>query len=222
MERVKDTVTTIASKISRNDKQKLKVIAADLGITFYSLIQSIILTIIRYCDKGGNVSEEHSNMIDAFGLVLKSTIESHIPISARDRDKDNIKSAILFVERGKDKRPQMMEISKDECGNMTESYNYDTMLSSFLSAIDPDALAKLKIKAKDLGSFSLTIALREIILQSVDKQYSLESDINELFSDIRIFSGQAINEDTHYKQGYRRNAKEYTTITPKHTFRADL
>ena len=139
MERVKDT-TTISSKISRTDKQKLKIIAADLGITFYSLIQSIMLTIIRYCDKGGNVSAEHCNMIDAFGLVLKSTIDSHIPTSSRNSDKDSISSAILFVERGKDKRPQMMEVSKDGNGNVAESYNYDAMLSSFLNAIDPNIL----------------------------------------------------------------------------------
>ena len=221
MGRVSDT-TTIASKISRTDKLKLHTIAADLGISFYALIQSIMLTIIRYCDKGGNVSAEHSILIDAFGLVLKSTIDSHIPISARNSEKDNIKSAILFVERGRDKRPQMMEVSKDGYGNMTESYNYDTMLSSFLSAIDPDALAKLKIKAKDLGFFSITAALREIILESVDKQYTIESDIKDIFSDIRISSGQAINKDVRYKTGHRINVDEYTTITPKPTFRADL
>lgn len=221
MERVKDT-TTIASKISRTDKIKLHTIAADLGISFYSLIQSIMLTIIRYCDKGGNVSAEHSILIDAFGLVLKSTIDSHIPISARNSDKDNIKSAILFVERGRNKRPQMMEISKDGYGNMTESYNYDSMLSSFLSAIDPDALEKLKIKAKDLGCFSITAALREIIFESVDKQYTIESDIKEIFSDIRISSGQAINEDVRYKMGHRMNVDEYTTINQKPTYRADL
>lgn len=221
MERVKDT-TTIASKISKTDKRKLHTIAADLGMSFYSLIQSIMLTIIRYCDKGGNVSAEHSILIDAFGIVLKSTMDSHIPISARNSDKDIIKSAILFIERGKDKRPQMMEVSRDGCGNMIESYNYDTMLSSFLSAIDPDALKKLEVKAKDLGCFSITAALREIILESVDKQFTLESDINQIFSDIRISSGQAVNEDVYYKQGHRINVDEYTTYSTNPTYRADL
>lgn len=221
MERVKDT-TTIASKISRTDKRKLHTIAADLGVSFYSLIQSIMLTIIRYCDKGGNVSAEHSILIDAFGIVLKSTIDSHIPISLRNSDKDCIKSAILFVERGEDKRPQMMEVSRDGYGNMIESYNYDTMLSSFLSAIDPDALAKLKVKAKDLGCFSITAALREIIMESADKQFSIESDINQIFSDIRISTGQEINDDVKYKKGYRMNVDEYTTDFREHTHRADL
>lgn len=221
MKKVRDT-TTIASKISRTDKLKLHTIAADLGISFYSLIQSVMLTIIRYCDKGGNVSAEHSIMIDAFGLVLKSTIGSHIPISARNSEKDSIKSAILFVERGNNKRPQLMEVNKDEYGNMTESYNYDTMLSLFLSAIDPDILAKLKLRAKSMGIFSITAALREIILESVDKQHTIESDITELFSDIRIMSGQTINKDVYYKQGHRIDVDEYTTDFVKPTYRADL
>ena len=221
MGRVSDT-TTIASKISRTDKLKLHTIAADLGISFYALIQSIMLTIIRYCDKGGNVSAEHSILIDAFGLVLKSTIDSHIPISARNSEKDNIKSAILFVERGRDKRPQMMEVSKDGYGNMTESYNYDTMLSSFLNAIDPDILKVLKDKSKELGYFSLIATLRTIVMQSRGNQYSLDSEIEEMFSDIRITSGQAINEDTRYKKKHRRNVSDYTTIEQHQTFRADL
>lgn len=221
MERVKDT-TTIASKISRIDKQKLHTIANDLGLTFYSLIQSIMLTIIRYCDKGGNVSAEHSTLIDAFGLVLKSTVGSHIPISVKNSDRDNIKSAILFVERGAGKRPQLMEVSKDGYGKLVESYNYDTMLSSFLTAIDPDVQKKLSIKAKDMGYFSITAALRSIILESVDEQYTIEKDINNIFSDIRISTGQAVNDEVHYNRGYRKNLDEYTTITPNPIYRADI
>ncbi len=221
MERVKNT-TSVSTKISISDKRKLCAIAKDLGLTYYAMVQSILLAIVRYCDKGGNVSAEHSRLIEAFGLVLKSTIESHIPLSCRNRSKDNIKGAILFVERGNGKRPQLMEVGKDDFGNVKESYNYDTMLSSFLNAIDPDLVEVLNSKAKELGCFSITAALRLIILDATEGQRTLESDIADLFSDIRITTGQTINEEIHYKQGYRKNVDEYTTIPQNENYRADI
>ena len=135
----KDT-TTIASKISQTDKKKLHAIADNLGLTFYALVQAILLTVVRYFDKGSDLSTEHRNMVEAFGLVLKSTIGSYCPISARNREMDNIKSAILFVERKTGQRPQLLEISKNEFGNVVESYNYDEMLKAFMGATDPTAL----------------------------------------------------------------------------------
>ena len=221
MEKVKDTIS-VSTKISRSDKKKLYAIARDLGLSHYWMVQSVLLTILRYCDKWETIPIEHNMLIDAFGLVLHSTIDSHIPISLRNKDKDVIKKAILFIERGEGKRPQLLEVLKDESGAMMESYNYDNMLSSFLSAIDPIALEKLKCKAKDMGHFSITAALHSIIMESANEDYSIEADIKELFSDIRIHSGHSINEDVHYKQGYRKNADEYTTISQKETYRSDL
>ena len=58
MREVKNT-TTIASKITRADKQKLHAIADYLGMTFYQLVQSILMTIVRYWDRGGLLTAEH-------------------------------------------------------------------------------------------------------------------------------------------------------------------
>ena len=100
MKREKDTVT-IASKISRTNKEKLHAIADHLGMTFYQLIQSIMLTIVRYFDSGSVLSAEHRIMIDAFFNVLHSINGSHNPINTRGKNKDEIKCAVLFVERYK-------------------------------------------------------------------------------------------------------------------------
>ena len=102
--RTKDT-TTIASKISRTDKQKLHAIEDHLGLTFYGLVQAILLTVIRYWDRSDSLSAEHRNMIEAFAIILKSTIGSYNPISARNREKDSIKGAIYLVERKAGQRP---------------------------------------------------------------------------------------------------------------------
>lgn len=51
---------------------------------------------------------------------------------------------------------------------------------------------------------------------------TMKFDIGDMFTDIRIPSGQAINEDVQYKRGYRKNLNEYTTITDNQKYRADI
>ena len=222
MRAIKDT-TTIASKITRADKQKLHAIADYLGLSFYSLVQSILMTIIRYWDRGGLLTAEHYTMIDAFATVLKSSIGSYSPISARDSESDHIKSAILLVERKPGQRPQLMEVHKDSAGNFVESYNYDTMLAAFLSAIDPDCVQRLEDEARELGYFSITHALCETLLKCSARTEKdiMRADIAAIFSDERITTGQKINKETHYRR--KNNIGDYTTQTAhKETYRTDI
>ncbi len=222
MRAIKDT-TTIASKITRADKQKLHAIADYLGMTFYQLVQSILMTIVRYWDRGGLLTAEHYTMIDAFATVLKSSVGSYSPISARDSGNDHITSAILLVERKAGQRPQLMEVHKDCAGNLVESYNYDTMLAAFLNAIDPDCLKRLEDEAKELGYFSITHTLCETLLKCSARTEKdiMRADIAKIFSDVRITTGQKINDDTQYKHKY--NKGDYTTPTArKETYRTDI
>ena len=221
MREVKNT-TTIASKITRADKQKLHAIADYLGMTFYQLVQSILMTIVRYWDRGGLLTAEHYTMIDAFSTVMKSSIGSYSPISARNSESDHITGAILLVERKPGQRPQLMEVHKDSAGNFVESYNFDTMLAAFLNAIDPDCVQRLEDEARELGYFSITHALCETLLKcSVRTEKDImRADIAEMFSDERITTGQKINEETHYKRKHNRG--DYTTITQKATCRAEI
>lgn len=214
---------TIASKISLSDKRKLYAIADELGLTFYNMVQACLLTLIRYWDKGSAVTAEHRCMMEAFFHVLQSTLGSFNPISRRNKNNEDIKGMILFVTRKKNKRPQLLEVHKDEFGNMIESYNYDAMLKDFLGAIDPNALQRLEDETKELGNISITQTLQELIMQRTTPEADMmKSEVNDLFSDVRIRTGQRLNVDVHYKQGYRNNLNEYTTITPNETYRADL
>lgn len=223
MARLAKDTTTISSKISRTDKQKLHAIADNLGLTFYGLVQAILLMVVRYWDKSDSLSEDHRNMIEAFAIILKSTIGSFNPISARNKEMDNIKSAIYLVERKAGQRPQLLGVSRNEDGNMVESYNYDTMLSAFLGAIDPKALHCLENEAKILGHISIIQTLHELILQRTTPQAdTISMEIDELFNDVRIATGQGINNEIYYKQGYRKNAADYTTISNKPQYRADI
>ena len=51
--------TTVATKISPTDRQKLCTIAEGLNLTFYELLQSLLLAIVRYFDKDCPISDEH-------------------------------------------------------------------------------------------------------------------------------------------------------------------
>ena len=108
-------------------------------------------------------------------------------------------------------------------GNIVESYNYDTMLSAFLNCLDPDALKRLKDEAQRQGYFSITHTLHEIIMQRTDttKADTIGAEVRELFDDVRISTGQKINDDTYYKRKQNRG-NDYTTISQRKTYKADL
>ncbi len=212
----------IASKVSKEDKQKVKIIADAFGMTFYELLQSLLLALLRYFDSGSVVTYDHHCMMNALANTMYALKGSFSPLQKKGRENRAMKGAIIFVEDSPNNRPQLLSVCKNENGLMMESLNFDKMVSDFLNCIDPDAYQRLESKKKELGYFSITHTLHEIIMQRTNPEDRTRAEITGLFSDVRIPSGQAINEDIHYKRGYRQNVDEYTTISPNTTYRADL
>lgn len=213
---------TIASKVTREDKMKVKVIADAFGMSFYELLQSLLTALLRYFDSGSVVTYDHNCMMNALANTMYALKGSYSPLQARGRENRELRSAILFVEDSPKHKPQLLSVTKTAEGQMVESMNFDKMVSDFLSCIDPDALQRLESQKKELGYFSITHTLHELIMQRATTTDGMKAEIKDLFSDMRIPSGQAINEDTHYKRRHRTNVDEYTTIVPNQRFRADL
>lgn len=213
---------TIASKVSKEDKAKIKAVASLFGMSFYELLQSLLLGMLRYFDIGRNSTYEDNCMMDALFVAIRSLQGSYCPLQKKDRENRIIKGAILFVEDSPKNRPQLFSVSMDEDGQMMESLNFDKMVTDFLGCIDPDGLQRLSNLKKELGYFSVTHTLHEIIMQHTSSIDENQKYIKELFEDKRIPSGQAVNDDVLYQRPHRTNVDEYTTITPKQTFRADL
>ncbi len=220
---VNGNFTTIATKISLADKVRLWRIAEGFGMTLYELMQGLLLGMARYFDKGSTVTYEGNSLLNAIGNVIFDTKDSFSPMALKGRQQQRVCNAILFLQRGKGQRPQLMEAHADGMGNVVESYNFDTMLSAFLSCLDPDVLQRLKDEAKRLGYFSITHTLHELIMQRTanTKADTISAEVRELFADERITTGQRINEDTHYKRKHNRG-DGYTTITQQKTYRADV
>jgi len=215
--------TTIATKISLADKVRLSKIADGFNMTLYEMMQALLVAMARYFDKGNIVTYEGNTMLNAIGNVMFASKNSFNPMALKGSQQQRVCSAILFLQRNGSKRPQMMQAQIDRQGNIMESYNYDTMLSAFLSCLDPDALQRLKDEAQRQGYFSITHTLHEIIMQRTanTKADTISAEVRELFTDERIPTGQKINEDTHFKRKQNRG-NDYTTITPRKTYRADV
>lgn len=213
---------TIASKVSKEDKAKIKAVASLFGMSFYELLQSLLLGMLRYFDIGRISRYEDNCMMDALFVAIRSLQGSYCPLQKKDRENRRIKGAILFVEDSPKNRPQLLSVSMNEDGQMVESLNFDKMVTDFLGCVDPDGLRRLDGIRKELGYFSITHTLHEVIMQRTNTYDEDQEYIKKLFEDIRIQSGQAINEDIIYKRGKRQNVDEYTTITPSQTFRADI
>jgi hypothetical protein len=215
--------TTIATKISLADKVRLWRIAEGFGMTLYELLQALLLGMARYFDKGSIVTDEGNSLLNAIGNIMFASKNSFSPMALKGRQQQRVCNAILFLQRNDSKRPQLMEAHTDSQGNIIESYNYDTMLSAFLSCLDPDVLQRLKDEAQRHGYFSITQTLHEIIMQRTTntKADTISAEVRELFNDERIPTGQRTNKDTHYKRKQNRG-NDYTTIAQRKTYRADV
>lgn len=215
--------TTIATKVSKADKAKLVSIADGFGLSFYELLQALLLAIVRYFDQDSLISYESNTMLNAFATVMFSNAGSYSPLSIRGHERERIKNAILFIERPNKEHPQMLAVSKNGNGDLLESYNFDTMLADFMEAYDPELLNLLEDERKRLGYFSIGHTLHELLLQrATPPADKMSEEINTMFQDVRITSGQQINEDVRYKRKNNNYGQDYTTITKKQTFRADL
>ena len=217
----KEYFTAITTKIPCSDKERLCKIAECFGMSLYNIMQSLVLLICRMADKGSVITYEHNIMLKAFWDIANQTKDSFSPMAIRGHEQQRVCSAILFMQRKPDQRPQLMEVHKSEHGVMMESYNNDTMLSAFLNCLDPNGLQRLEDEAKRLGYSSITQTLHELIMNhTTPRPDAMSDEVREMFSDIRVVSGEQINEDIHYKQKHNRG--DYTTITPpKRTLRAD-
>ncbi len=212
----------ISTKVSRVERERLKDIASAFNMSFYELMQSLLLALLRYFDSGSLVTYNHNCMMNALANTMYAINGSYNPLLKRGRENRCLDSAILFIRDNKKRRPQLLSICKNEDGQMIESLNFDKMVADFLMCVDPDAFMRLESKKNELGYFSITHTLHELIMQRTSTTDEMKADIAEMFKDTRIPSGQAVNEDIFYKRKYRTNVDEYTTIEQHQTFRADL
>ena len=163
---------------------KIVLVVAALMIAVASLLVSHFL--VR------DLSIEEHNRMEVWAQALHA-------LNAADETTDL--TLVLNVMEGNNTIPVIV---MNEDGQMMESLNFDKMVSDFFGCIDPDGLKRLERQRDELGFFSITHTLHEIIMQHESCIDENQEYIKELFEDIRIPSGQAINEDVQYKRGYRR------------------
>lgn len=217
--------TTVATKLSSMDKQKLSVISEKFGLNLYQLFQGMLLGLVRYFDDDSQISDQFRAMIDAFLIGIKSIAGSFNPLALDNGNwkRGTISSAILFVRRKDCQQPQVLGVGKDAQGGLTGNYNTDAMLAEFLEATDMEVLRALEYIRDNLGLFSIGHTLHHIILEKRQelKDEEKSAEIRELFSDLRITSGQQVCDDVFYKRKHNRG--DYTQITPhRERYRTDL
>lgn len=218
------TYTVISTKIPPKAKEKLTKIAKGWNLSCYELFQALLLVIIRYFDKETIISEELNSVVQAFLNELSTYKDSFNPLGITAYNKEKIDSAILFAKTKDNQIPQLFAVYKDENGTIKDNYNIDDLLSMFLNSFDPKILELLNKENKNNSNFSLAQTLHDLVIRGIlaDKKDEIKEDIKTMFSDVRICTGQKINNDVFYKR--KKNIGDYTqTETYKHpSYRADL
>lgn len=197
--------STIATKVSAQDYDRLRSIAKSFGMTFYQLLQALILCLLRLSDNGSAMSAECLAMLQAFEGTMQTLDGSYNPVSnKRLNETEHIQSAILFVKRGKHKRPQLKEVGQGKSGMMWESYNTEQMFSRFLDVLCPDVTEALRAEQSRMGYACMTQALRKVVLQSVTPAHTISEDVAELFTDnwragnTKVVEYSANTKSTHH------------------------
>ena len=210
--------TTVATKLSKADKAKLYLIADEMGLTFYQLIQGMFLCLLRYFDKDTPISYEHNILLNAFGnIFLSFDKDTFCPISRIGTSKDFITKAIVFCKRESKKGEQLLMLTKNDEGQLLENFNLDTMLENLLLFIDKDLLKALQREKQVRGYFSLSQTLHDIVLEkSASAKDENKEEIEMMFDDVRTSLGEEINEDVYYKRILNKKIDgiEHTNITP--------
>lgn len=217
---------SVATKIAHTDKLKLQKIAESFGLSFYELLQALLCSLLHYFDTDSPISFEHSTLLNTLYNSNFEKADTFSPLSWAAHRQERATSAIVFSDMGKgerkSKRPQALLISQ-KGERLTESYNFDSMLELFLLSAAPEILTALQTTKERLGEFSLLHTLQHIVLaRALQPKDVMQDEIAELFSDIRLETGQQINEEAHYK---RKNNKAntpsaYTEIRTR--YRADI
>lgn len=206
--------TTIATKISHADKAKLVSIAEGFKMSFYELLQALLLALVRYFDAESLVTYDHNAMMNAFANTIFSLKGSFSPLSLTGHEKRNINRAILFVQQNPKQLPQLLAVSKAHDGNMKETYNFDTMLYEFLRSIDNEVLQTLCEEKASRGYFSLLQTLHDIVLERTPLHDQMADEIAEMFTDIRPTTGEHINNEVFYRRNYESGRNGESCIIP--------
>ncbi len=210
----------IGTKVHQSEKQKLSVIAERFDMSIYALLQSLLLFLLRSFDQPSALSDEHRTMLHAFLNTMAANEDVHNLLKAPGKIPQHIDQAVLFVRFGKDNHAQLLAVGKDEKGQATEHYNTDTILTDLLKAYDPNILHALEKERDRRGHFSLCHTLHDIVLQrAVQSTDQMHEEIAELFSDVRITSGESLNDDVFY---VRKHYKGQNIISDKRPILAEL
>lgn len=209
----------IATKVPSQFLEKIQNISQKLGLSKYQLLQSMIYSLIRFFDCPTQINDEMYRLIEAYFDAFKSLRNSYNPLLGNEK-KLKIRKAILFM--GEEKNAQLIEISIDKDGKMMESYNIDTILENILNAMNPNIVRILSKEKNKENHISILMALKDLVMNSTTNNptVSLEEEVKTLFDDVRITTGEKINDRVYYKR--KNNMKEVPIIEKKKHIRADI
>lgn len=210
----------MATKIPFPFKEKINSIAKKLGMSNYQLLQSMIYMFIRFFDTPTQIDDDTYKLIEAYLDTLRSVNDSYNPLSIKDESKQTIRKAIFFVEENHN--AQLIEVCINNDGKIMGSYNIDSILEDVLSVMDPNIIRMLKIEKEKKDHNSMLMNLKEIIKCAInnDPSTSIEEEIKSLFDDVRIGSGEKINDGIYYKG--KHNKTKVPIIETRRNKRSDI
>ena len=203
---------SIATKVSAADWLKVNIVAEQLNMTMYEMLQSLILSLLRYFDKDSPLSDKGKDLIESFIQVINA--HGHGSRILKDGfSLSDVKGAIVFIKKKGEQHPQTIAFEKDLMSGWMKKYNTDDMLAKFLQSTDSETLQTLENERDKIGHFSLARTLHHIVLQYASQHdmqpaETIEDEIKTMFDD----ACRVCNKSLEYGERTRRK-KHYDPDT---------
>ena len=211
--------TSVATKLNTKDRDKLVSVAKRFGMSPYELLQSLLLSLLRYCDHSSDTTTETEDMMCAFFNNTIGVDQIFNPLSLSQKGNAKIVKAILFIKSPDKKGTQLISVYKNEFGNIKESYNVQDMFIDLLNTADPEVLRILNEECEYKGYFCIGQALHQIVLQnSFSSSEKIGMEIKAMFKDNnRAENNKALEygERTLAKQHYDPDSLERSQMSRK-------
>lgn len=210
-----EKVAVISIKLTHSERNKIIEIAESMGLTPFRLLNVLLSEFINYFDENAIIDNRENTLLnclyddnffskDTFNLYC-SNVTNNLFAS----------EALIFADKPEEKgkiytRSQAILINQNGESYIGSSY-YDNMLELLLSAIAPETNDGLQKKMKKLGCKSIFDTMKLLVDQSYfcpPKPDIIHEEIEELFSDIRIESGEKVNNDDVFYRKRNRSSME--------------
>lgn len=195
--------TTIATKVSPEERKMLEAFLDEKGMTLYELLRSAMVFLIMMTDKPHGLSEQEEAALRQFLEVIDNEQLKVAPLPGQEL---KIEEATFYMNQKDGKGVIGAHVHNLFFGTAEITHNIQYIIDKPFCLLAPSLYRKLRQAAAETNSASILECIRKLIIEHDDRQAL--ADISEEFSDNdRHEYGNKQSDIRKYKGKYNKQIK---------------